>query len=81
LGTIVNGLSNCIWSFSMPYMVNPDQANMKGKVAFIFFGILVVCDVFVFFYYPETKVCSHGRGFVCGFLCEANEAFPTGTVV
>jgi hypothetical protein len=56
LGTMVNGISNCIWSFSMPYMINPDEANMGGKVAFIFFGILLVSDVFVFFHYPETKV-------------------------
>ncbi|KAL2847399.1 general substrate transporter [Aspergillus pseudodeflectus] len=61
LGTIVNGVSNCIWTFSLPYMVNPDEANMQGKVAFIFFGILVVCDVFVFFYYPETKGRSFGE--------------------
>ncbi|KAL2811271.1 general substrate transporter [Aspergillus granulosus] len=59
LSTVVNGLSNCIWSFALPYMVNPDEANMGGKVAFIFFGILVVSDVFVYFFYPETK----GRSF------------------
>ncbi|KAJ0418877.1 general substrate transporter [Aspergillus carlsbadensis] len=57
LGTVVNGLSNSIWAFSMPYLVNPDQANLGGKIAFIFFGILAICDVFVFFYYPETKAC------------------------
>jgi hypothetical protein len=62
-------------------MVNPDQANMKGKVAFIFFGILVVCDVFVFFYYPETKVRCHWRGFVCGCLFDANDGVSTGAVV
>ncbi|KAL4879542.1 general substrate transporter [Aspergillus karnatakaensis] len=55
LGTVVNVLPICIWSFALPYMVNPDQAQMGGKVAFVFFGILVVCDVFVFFFYPETK--------------------------
>ncbi|KAL2841030.1 general substrate transporter [Aspergillus pseudoustus] len=69
LGTIVNGLSNCIWSFSLPYIINPDQANMGGKVAFVFFGILVPCDLFVFFFYPETK----GRTFA-----EIDELYARG---
>ncbi|KAL3457558.1 general substrate transporter, partial [Aspergillus heterothallicus] len=69
LATIVNGLSNCIWAFAMPYMINPDQANMGGKIAFIFCGILVVCDVFVFFFYPETK----GRTFA-----EIDELYARG---
>ncbi|KAL4879268.1 general substrate transporter [Aspergillus karnatakaensis] len=55
MGTLVNGLSNCTWAFALPYMINPDEANMGGKVAFVFFGILVVSDIFVFFYYPETN--------------------------
>ena len=37
-------------------MVNPDEANLGGKIAFVFFALLVFADVFVFFYYPETKV-------------------------
>ena len=39
----------------LAYMVNPDQANMGGKIAFIFFALLVLADIFVFMFYPETK--------------------------
>lgn len=56
LATATNGLFNSVWSFALPYMINPDEANMGGKVAFLFFGCLVVGDLFVYFAYPETKV-------------------------
>lgn len=59
MATAVNGLANCIWSFSLPYIINPDQANLGGKVAFIFGALLIFADIFVFFYYPELK----GRSF------------------
>ena len=59
MATMVNGLTNAVWSFALPYMINPDQAAMGGKVAFVFFALLVLADVFVWFYYPETK----GRSF------------------
>ncbi|KAK7182677.1 putative sugar transporter [Paraphaeosphaeria sporulosa] len=59
MATMVNGASNAVWSLSLPYMINPDRANMGGKVAFIFFTILLCGDVFAFFNYPETK----GRSF------------------
>ncbi|KAF1848237.1 general substrate transporter [Cucurbitaria berberidis CBS 394.84] len=55
LGTMMNGLSSCIWSFSLPYAINPDKGNLGGKVAFIFGATLVLCFVFVFFFIPETK--------------------------
>lgn len=56
LATATNGIFNSVWSFATPYMINPDQANMGGKVAFIFFGCWVVGDVFVYFACPEMKV-------------------------
>jgi hypothetical protein len=28
LATMMNGLSSCIWSFALPYAVNPDQVNI-----------------------------------------------------
>lgn len=59
MATMVNGVALAIWSLSLPYMINPDEANMGGKVAFIFFAILLVGDIWAFFTYPETK----GRSF------------------
>lgn len=40
-------------------MINPDEGNLGGNVAFIFFGLTLLLTVFAFFYYPETK----GRSF------------------
>lgn len=55
LATMMNGLSSCIWSFALPYAVNPDQGNMGGKIAFVFGGTLVFACVFIFFCIPESK--------------------------
>lgn len=60
LATMMNGLSSCIWSFSLPYAINPDQGNLGGKIAYIFGAVLCACCVFIFFMIPETK----GRTFV-----------------
>lgn len=60
LATMMNGLSSCIWSFSLPYAINPDEGNLGGKIAFIFGSVLAGCAIFIFFLIPETK----GRSFV-----------------
>jgi hypothetical protein len=52
---MMNGLSNCIWSFALPYAINPDQGNLGGKIAFIFGSVLVLSAVYIFFMIPETK--------------------------
>lgn len=52
---MMNGLSPCIWSFALPDAVNPDQGNLRGKIAFLYLGVLVVAAVFVYFCIPETK--------------------------
>jgi hypothetical protein len=59
MGTAMNGLSGAVWSFALPYCINPDEGNLGGNVAFIFMGLMVICTTFVWFYYPETK----GRSF------------------
>jgi SP family general alpha glucoside:H+ symporter-like MFS transporter len=38
----------------LPYLVNPDQANLKGKVGWIFFGVAVVGAIWAYFFVPET---------------------------
>lgn len=55
LATMMNGLSSCIWSMSLPYAINPDQGNLGGKIAFIFGSVLVAASIFIFFMIPETK--------------------------
>lgn len=55
LGTLTTGLTGMFWSFVLPYCVNPDEANMGGKVAFMYGGMLLLCFFPVYWYYPETK--------------------------
>ncbi|KAI9155738.1 Alpha-glucosides permease MPH3 [Paramyrothecium foliicola] len=50
---VVNGL-NCFWSFVLPYLFNPDKANLGAKVAFIFGGLSVLCLIYLWFELPET---------------------------
>ncbi|KAJ3536365.1 hypothetical protein NM208_g6753 [Fusarium decemcellulare] len=50
---VVNGL-NMMWSFVLPYLFNPDKANLGAKVAFIFGGCSVLCLIYLWFELPET---------------------------
>ncbi|KAF4123885.1 Sugar (and other) transporter [Geosmithia morbida] len=44
-----------MWSFVLPYMFNPDHANLGGKVGFIFGGLCFPCIAFAWFFIPETR--------------------------
>lgn len=48
-----NGI-NMMWSFVLPYLFNPDKANLGARVAFIFGGLAIISLVFLWFYLPET---------------------------
>ncbi|KAI5268140.1 hypothetical protein E4T47_07885 [Aureobasidium subglaciale] len=50
-----NGLGIALWGFVLPYLVNPDQANLGGKVGFIFGALMAVSVIYTFFLVPETK--------------------------
>ncbi|KAK9427989.1 hypothetical protein V1505DRAFT_411203 [Lipomyces doorenjongii] len=47
-----NGLFT-MWVFVLPYIFNPDKANLGAKTAFVF------CLIYVWFYQPETTMCGH----------------------
>ncbi|OQV06969.1 hypothetical protein CLAIMM_11465 [Cladophialophora immunda] len=52
------GLQNSIsvmWSFVLPYLFNPDKANLGGKLGFVFGGLSFICIGFLWWYQPETK--------------------------
>ena len=38
-----------------PLLVNPGNANLGGKVAFVFFGPAFPTAIFLYFYFPEMK--------------------------
>ena len=42
-------------SVSMPYMMNSDHANLRGKAGFLFGGLNVFFTVWAFLRVPETK--------------------------
>ncbi|KAG0644856.1 general substrate transporter [Tuber brumale] len=55
LTTVVQSLWGLIMNFAIPYFVNPDEANLRGKVGFIFGGTSLLATVWVFFCVPEFK--------------------------
>ncbi|KAF5510423.1 Major facilitator-type transporter ecdC [Colletotrichum siamense] len=55
LATATQAVCGLIMNFSIPYLVNPDEANLKGKVGFIFGGLALLGTIGSFFYVPELK--------------------------
>lgn len=55
LATITQSLFGLVMNFAIPYMVNPDEANLKGKVGFIFGGLALIATVGSFWLVPELK--------------------------
>jgi len=41
--------------FVLPYIFNPNEANLGAKTAFIFGGMSLFCIVYLYFCQPETK--------------------------
>lgn len=54
IGLAVQSCFNVMWSFTLPYLFNPDKANLGGKVGFIFGGLSIPCIIFLWWYQPET---------------------------
>lgn len=55
LATAVQSVFGIAMNVAVPYMVNPDAANMQGKVGFVFGGLALFATVVCFFYIPELK--------------------------
>lgn len=51
--TLQYGL-NMMWSFVLPYLFNPDKADLGAKLAFVFGGLAVLSLAFSWVYLPET---------------------------
>ncbi|KAH6686416.1 MFS hexose transporter [Plectosphaerella plurivora] len=49
-----NGLFT-MWAFVIPFLFNPDQANLGAKVSFIFGGLAVLSTIYLWFYQPEVS--------------------------
>lgn len=54
IGLAAQNSLNMMWSFVLPYLFNPDKANLGAKVSFIFGGLAILSLVFLWVYLPET---------------------------
>lgn len=61
LATATQALFGIAMNFAIPYMVNPDKGNMKGKVGFVFGGLATIASLGAFFYVPELKGRTFGE--------------------
>lgn len=48
-------LASLVSNIVEPYLINPGNANLKGKTAFIWFGTALPTLIWAFFRLPETK--------------------------
>ncbi|RHZ66733.1 putative MFS alpha-glucoside transporter [Aspergillus thermomutatus] len=60
LATATQAVFGIAMNFAVPYMVNPDEGNLKGKVGFVFGGLAAVATLGSYLYIPELK----GRTFI-----------------
>ncbi|KAH8677884.1 general substrate transporter [Xylariales sp. PMI_506] len=54
VATAAQGVIGIIMTVAIPYMINPDEANMQGKLGFFFGGLAGICFVWAWFRVPET---------------------------
>ncbi|CAG7556450.1 unnamed protein product [Fusarium equiseti] len=55
LATATQSVMGVAMNFAIPYMVNPDQGNLKGKVGFIFGGLGLLGFAWGWMFVPELK--------------------------
>lgn len=55
LACVISVLTTFVTSFTIPYLINAQYANLGGKVGFIYGAINVTMVVLTFFFIPELK--------------------------
>jgi hypothetical protein len=55
LATATQSVFGTVMNVVVPYLVNPDKANLKGKVGFIFGGLSAIATLWAYIYVPELK--------------------------
>lgn len=55
MATATQAVFGIVMNIVIPYMVNPDEGNMQGKVGFVFGGLGVVATVLCYLYIPDLK--------------------------
>jgi SP family general alpha glucoside:H+ symporter-like MFS transporter len=55
IATAVQALASIVFTVALPYMINKDQADLRGKAGFLFGGISFVCYIWCWFRLPESR--------------------------
>lgn len=55
LGVVTNQVFTLVFNIVVPYLVNPDEANLGSYVGFVFGGLTIIACVWAWFAIPETK--------------------------
>ncbi|KAL7807060.1 general substrate transporter [Trichoderma aethiopicum] len=58
---VVYNIVNIVDNTIEPYLINPTEANLKGKTAFVWFGISFLVTVWAIFRVPETRGRTYGE--------------------
>lgn len=53
--TAAQGIVGIGMTVAIPYMINPAEANLQGKLGFFFGGLAGLCLLWSFFRVPETR--------------------------
>ncbi|KAA8651006.1 hypothetical protein EYZ11_004298 [Aspergillus tanneri] len=55
IATAIQAMANIVFTVAMPYMLNSDEANWRGKTGFLFGGISLVCCFWCWWRIPESR--------------------------
>ncbi|TIA27893.1 general substrate transporter [Aureobasidium pullulans] len=55
LATVSVQVLSIVFAVAIPYAMNEDQGNWRGKVGFIFAVLGLLCTIYCFFFIPETR--------------------------
>ncbi|KAL2208247.1 maltose permease [Sarocladium strictum] len=55
VATATQAAAGTLFNSVIPYMINPDEGDLKGKVGFIFGGLSLIASMWAFFFVPELK--------------------------
>lgn len=61
VATAAQAVLGIIMTVAIPYMINPDQANMKGKLGFFYGGLGIFCAIWSYYRVPETMGRTYGE--------------------